>query len=234
MKFGMIYKVTNIVNGKCYIGQTLMKLEGRKRKHASKAFVTRDDSYFCRAIRKYGIENFKWEILVKDIPIKRLNLEEMAAIRDCGSFGENGYNSNRGGGGNNGYKHNEETKQKLSELKMGIHPSEETRKRLSEARKGNKNSLGRHLSEEQKKKISLALSGRIQSEEWKKKNSEAHKGKVFSREHRKNLSLARIGITHTDEWKKQHSIDMMGEKNPMYGRRRPDTSERNRQRCQAL
>lgn len=64
MKIG-IYKVTNLVNGKAYIGQAV-NIEKRWQKHQSSSFKTNKNDYnvvFHKAIRKYGIENFKFEIL---------------------------------------------------------------------------------------------------------------------------------------------------------------------------
>ena len=229
---GIIYKATNTVNGKCYIGQTGVSLEARKRKHISAA--EKRDIYFCNALRKYGKENFQWEILMQDVPRDQLNSEEMAAILAAGSFGKNGYNSNEGGGGNYGYKHSDEAKQKLSALKIGVHPSEETRRKLSEARKGNKNSLGNHHSEESKKKMSVSQRKVIHTAEWSAKIAEANKGKVFSVESRRKMSLAKKAQVHTEEQDRKHSIAMTGAGNPMFGRKRPDTAERNRQRCQSM
>lgn len=53
--FGIIYKVTNIINGKIYIGQTIQSLYKRWYRHCNSK---EDCRYFCNAIRKYGKENF--------------------------------------------------------------------------------------------------------------------------------------------------------------------------------
>lgn len=52
----IIYKATNKINGKVYIGQSHKSLEERMRRHKNDSI--RQDSYFYRAIRKYGWENF--------------------------------------------------------------------------------------------------------------------------------------------------------------------------------
>ena len=57
----IIYKATNKINGKVYIGQSHKSLEERMRRHKNDS--TRQDSYFYRAIRKYGWENFSWEVI---------------------------------------------------------------------------------------------------------------------------------------------------------------------------
>lgn len=77
----------------------------------------------------------------------------------------------------------EETKKKLSEVKIGDknhffgkHHSEETRRKLSLALSGDKHPLfGKHRSEETKRKMSLANKGKHRSSETKKKISEARK-----------------------------------------------------------
>lgn len=57
----IIYKATNKINGKVYIGQTEKDLEWRKNKH--KQDSKRIDTYFYRAINKYGWDNFEWEVI---------------------------------------------------------------------------------------------------------------------------------------------------------------------------
>lgn len=57
---GIIYKATNIVNGKCYIGQTIRKLQLRINSHF--CLTDKNDGItFHNAIKKYGKESFKWE-----------------------------------------------------------------------------------------------------------------------------------------------------------------------------
>ena len=61
---GSIYKITNSINGKVYIGQTMRKPEDRWRQHINNYMreTSRDyNSYFHNAIRKYGKEVFVFE-----------------------------------------------------------------------------------------------------------------------------------------------------------------------------
>ena len=60
--YGIIYKCTNLINGKIYIGQTIKGLKRRKALHEITADKNRG-FYFHNAIRKYGKENFKLEII---------------------------------------------------------------------------------------------------------------------------------------------------------------------------
>lgn len=91
---GIIYKITNKVNNKAYIGQTRYTLEFRWRQHQHK----KDNTYFHNAIHKYGIENFELEIL-EECDTELLNSKEMFYIAKYDSF-KNGYNLTLGGNGN--------------------------------------------------------------------------------------------------------------------------------------
>ena len=57
----VIYKVTNSINGKVYVGKTY-NFEKRKREHI---YDIEDNLPFHRALKKYGIDNFVWEIIDK-------------------------------------------------------------------------------------------------------------------------------------------------------------------------
>lgn len=59
---GLIYKVTNLCNNKLYIGMTTKHLEKRKHDH-EKCIQDNSGFIFHRALEKYGLENFKWEII---------------------------------------------------------------------------------------------------------------------------------------------------------------------------
>ena len=91
---GIIYKITNKVNGKSYIGQTRYTIEFRWKQHQHK----KDNTYFHNAIKKYGIENFSIEIL-EECNINDLNSREIFYIAKYDTF-NNGYNLTIGGDGN--------------------------------------------------------------------------------------------------------------------------------------
>jgi len=59
----IIYKATNKINGKCYIGQTVKTLARRKCDHLCRLRKGDRDHKFYLALRKYGQENFEWETL---------------------------------------------------------------------------------------------------------------------------------------------------------------------------
>ena len=102
---GNLYKITNTVSGKIYIGKTYVSIEDRWRDHIRCAFrVTKDSlSYvynhkMARAIRKYGPDNFKIELISQYEEIE-LEQKEMEYIKKYDSY-KNGYNSTLGGDGN--------------------------------------------------------------------------------------------------------------------------------------
>ena len=96
---GYIYKITNTLNNKVYIGQTHIKNPiVRWAKHFNSAFVCQYDYFLYRAMRQSGIENFIFQIIEKDIPIDKLNEREMFFIEQYQSNNSTyGYNLTCGG-----------------------------------------------------------------------------------------------------------------------------------------
>ena len=163
---GIIYGWYNTKSEKWYIGQTIDE-EGRFKRHMDYAINKKDDTYFHRALRKYGLENFVYCVLEDNILRENLNLKEIEWIEYYDSF-YNGYNLTTGGDSKRIIS--EETKRKLSESHKGQHGywngkhlSEETKIKLSESHKGligEKNPFhGKHHSEETKIKLSESHKG---------------------------------------------------------------------------
>lgn len=148
----IIYKATNTINGKCYIGQTRHSLEHRKNVHIRYA-KQGINTHFYQAIRKYGEDSFKWEILCTAQSKERLNELETFYIQKYDSI-KNGYNMVDGGDNNimdieSVKTHHDEVMQSsavrekisksLKEYRK-THPfTDEHRKKLSEKAKGNHN-----------------------------------------------------------------------------------------------
>ena len=98
MKIGYIYKATNKINGKSYIGKTI-NFKSRKAGHLQCA-KKNVSGLFYNAIRKYGQQNFEWTILFKDYcHPNKLNELEKFFIAYYETFGKNGYNLTFGGDG---------------------------------------------------------------------------------------------------------------------------------------
>ena len=109
--FGVVYKITNLINNKIYIGQTTQKINRRFLQHCEKR-----KSIISIAINKYGKDKFKLEILESCESLEELNTKEKEHIIKNNSIVPFGYNLSSGG---NNFKHNKETKLKLSKLKKG-------------------------------------------------------------------------------------------------------------------
>jgi len=77
-----IYKATNTLNGKSYIGQTKSSLNKRISEHTQDAKHGRDHCRrFCDALRKYGFENFKWTVICECESQEEANKQEMLYIQ---------------------------------------------------------------------------------------------------------------------------------------------------------
>ena len=159
-----IYKITNNINGKIYIGQTVGTVENRFGEHcrASKCNTPID-----RAINKYGRENFSVEVLDETNDLEKLNKLEIFYINKYNSTDVSvGYNICDGGEGTMGYHHRPESCIKMSESRMGIFA-------------GEKNPFyGKHHSQEQIEKWKRERKGRKLTDEWKANLSKTSPRKV--------------------------------------------------------
>ena len=86
-----IYKITNLINNKVYIGQTIRPIEDRFKRHINDAINYKLDTHLARAIRKYGFENFIIEEIDTASTQEELTLKEQQWIRYYNSV-ELGYN----------------------------------------------------------------------------------------------------------------------------------------------
>lgn len=88
-----IYKITNMLNNKAYIGQS-KDIYVRWKNHKSDAFNKLSEVYnypLYRAIRKYGIENFQFDIIER-CEYSKLNERELYYIKKFNTLSGNGYN----------------------------------------------------------------------------------------------------------------------------------------------
>lgn len=93
---GFIYKITNTINGKPYIGQTIQNVKERFYQHcATKCSKAVSNMAIHRAIKKYGKSNFTVEV-IEEIDSANLNDREKYWIKYYNSY-NNGYNSTKGG-----------------------------------------------------------------------------------------------------------------------------------------
>lgn len=94
-----IYKITNDVNGKVYIGKTLHSVEKRWKEHIKDYKKERTEKRpLYRAMNKYGIEHFHVEA-IEECSVEVLEEREVFWIKEYNSFGKDGYNATTGGDG---------------------------------------------------------------------------------------------------------------------------------------
>jgi len=120
-----IYKITNKINNKSYIGQTKRTVKSRWQRHINDAMNNILDTHFARAIRKYGVKNFSVETIDSSDSQDELNQLENYYIHKYDSL-INGYNEtdsiNRCGGNTYASKTEEELKnigEKIRRTKIG-------------------------------------------------------------------------------------------------------------------
>lgn len=99
---GFIYKITNIINGKIYIGQTIQNVKERFYQHcATKCSNEVLNMAIHKAIKKYGKSNFTLEV-IEEVDKDTLNDREKFWIEYYNSYNK-GYNSTKGG--QDGFNH---------------------------------------------------------------------------------------------------------------------------------
>ncbi len=185
-----IYKLTDLRNGKIYIGQH----NGKEKNYFTGGVLSR------RIIEKHGKEVFKREIVVEgDFNVLLLNELEKHHIRlSASNLPEIGYNLTNGGDGVTGYIFTEEDRRRISERMSG---------------EGN-HMYGVHLTGEKN-----PMYGKTHTEEAKRKISENNKGNsAWNRGVKQPLSVKHKQSETMKQLHASGKINQYGEKNPMYGK----------------
>lgn len=172
----IIYRATNRITGKIYIGKTVRQLYHAKARHRQRA-MRRDlygsDSYFYASIRKHGWSTFDWKIIDQGENDTELQALERAWIAQTGSYRDRsiGYNMTPGGDGGAGRK---------------LSPEQIAGISLRSSGKGNPGwgKFGK----------AHPAYGHIKSPEVRAAISRAHKGKKVSSETRAKLSATRVAM----------------------------------------
>lgn len=192
-----IYKYTNLINNKIYIGQTRKSLEER----AINGSNYKGSTYFYNAIKQYGWENFKGEVLEEVDSVEMANKREKFYINLYNSTNKDiGYNITSVGWNCEmaeetkniisekakerykdktknpmyGKKHSEESLEKMSLKKQGINNpmygvkmSEESKEKRAKTIKENNIYLGHEWTDEERKRVSKRM--QKQADKWRKK-----------------------------------------------------------------
>ncbi len=129
---GYIYKITNTVNGKVYIGQTIQDPQIRFKAHAYELNRgVKKNRKFQNAWNKYGEESFEFSVVL-ECDEKDLNEKEREYIQKYDSF-EHGYNATIGGNEvMERRKHRNQSKEKLRSIQYKRWESEDYRERMSD------------------------------------------------------------------------------------------------------
>lgn len=217
--YGMIYKITNLINNKVYIGQTTIGFNKRynytghsaiERVYKYHKYCKDNERYYnshlLNAIEKYGFDNFKVDKIF-DIAFSKeeLDIKEQSWILIYDSF-KNGYNRCEGGKGSKGKEHTEEWKKNHSKMMTENNPFK-----------------GKCHSDETKEYLRKINTGKVIPYETRIKMSESKKGQIpwnlgikATDEHRKKVSEATTGIKNGNS-KKYRVIDLDGNIRMMCG-----------------
>uniref|UniRef100_A0A6C0KFN7 GIY-YIG domain-containing protein n=1 Tax=viral metagenome TaxID=1070528 RepID=A0A6C0KFN7_9ZZZZ len=172
MIYGVIYRIVNTINSKEYYGQSTQPLKRWSRHKANAKHNITGPLY--SAIRMYGIDNFKFEIVCQCQTLQELNSKEEELIKLHNSCCPNGYNIMKGG---DNREHSEETRDKIRKTLSGRKcgpPSLERKKNISASL------IGHKVSDETKNKLRQASLN--MSDETKDKMRQAKLGKKQSHE----------------------------------------------------
>lgn len=142
-----LYKITNTITNKSYIGWTGKTVEGRWNTHKADALKNKDNRKFYNSIRKHGVDCWTVETLCEVDTIAEAKLKEIELIELFDSYNY-GYNSTKGGDGNNGIIMSAESNHKRSialkgkpknydRTKKRLH-SKETKQKMSNSHIGKK------------------------------------------------------------------------------------------------
>lgn len=231
----IIYLVTNLVNQMKYVGQTTQTLKKRKAAHLNLSYRG-STYYFHRSIKKYGKQNFSWEIIYKASSFEELNEKEMEYIKKYNTFSKFGYNLTEGGRGTTGWKHSDDTKEKIRKFAISsnacknlidYNQNEENKKRLSDELKGKTYEMrfGDEKAKQMikdKQRLYNDKYGLQKSSEIRKKISKNSKSRLqvvrtkMSKSHKKNLDINGKRIDITDQGREKMKNHMIGDKNPCY------------------
>jgi group I intron endonuclease len=199
-----VYLLRNKINNKIYIGQTWNSFKDRY----ENGHGYRGNEHLYSAIKKYGKDNFVYEVLTFCGTQETADYWEIEFIKKYNSIDRVvGYNLRDGG--NSGGKLSKETRIKLSIINTGKILSEDTKKKIGVSQIGNKHSLGIKMSDKNKAAMSAIHKGKPKSETQKQKMREAAIGRVHSEDTKKkmrkpksdeakvNISKSKIGKTYS-------------------------------------
>jgi group I intron endonuclease len=211
-RYNYSYITTNLLNGKQYVGD-------HSTDNLNDGYLG-SGTYLQKAIRKYGKENFKREILEQFNTKQEAFEAQEKWINEYNTLSPKGYNLSPTGGigvtncfspkslqkmseSRKGKRHSKETKEKMSISQTGRTFSPKSLQKMSESRKGKSPwNKGIPRTDETKRKISQTEKGKKMSEESKKKISKAMSG----------INNPMWGIEKSEETKEKIRTTLLGRK----------------------
>ena len=188
-----IYKIENLINNKIYVGKSEVSVENRLYEH-KKGY--KSNQHLQRAIEKYKIDNFSFELL------EECNKEDCCSrerywIEKFNCIFPNGYNYTSGGENSSGFTYSEISKNKMSNSAKDRCNSDIEHKRLSQI------ASNREWTAEEKLKVSNTLKERFKDK----------------------TKVPMYGKKHSKETKEKMSKNRKGEKHPMYGKKLSESAK---------
>jgi len=194
-----LYRITNLLSDKVYIGQTVNS--GRRWSDHKWLSRRKPEQYIHNAMNKYGIENFLFEVIAEcKLPDDANESEKQLIVQYDSRNPEKGYNLAPGGetAWNTGLPtkqqpmygkhHSENSRKKISESNIGkLNPhSEEWKEKVSNAL------FGHEVSDKTKEKIKNKQINKCKSEITKKKMSDSHKKLVGEKHPKAKLTKEQV------------------------------------------
>ena len=196
-----IYKITNLINNKIYVGKTKFNVSKRFDQHIKGSKNTKSRHYICRTINKYGKQNFIIEEIEHcDSPLE-LNEREKYWIKTLNSMSPNGYNLSPGGDGPISFRSSLKGKklsfEHINHIVEGMrNMSPEQKEKMKTSGAGNKN----------------PFYGKKHLEESKQKNREKHLKKNLSVTTIEKMSSAKKGKTYEEIFGEEKGKEMKQKK----------------------
>lgn len=199
-----VYKITNILDSKVYVGSSFNVYKRWDRHRSSLRKGTHSNAHLQASVNLVGLDSFIFEIIEETPKDKKFILQKEQYWLDFYQSykKDKGYNILPVAGNNSGFKHSEATKEIIRKAR-----------------------LGKHLSEESKQKVRDFLKGHEVSSETRLRISEANKGKEawntgletgpLSEEHKQAIGKGnigkRIGMKASEETRKKLSESHLGQ-----------------------
>lgn len=225
-----VYRLTNTVTGKHYIGICASKVQRRWRRHVNSANANKARNRNCPAlhgaIRKYGEQVFTVETLYEAVSWLEAQKVERGLIAQYGTMAPNGYNLTCGGEGVLGRKVTDEQRKAMGDRSRGRKHSPESKARMSASLKqrewrpeekrrlaemGRKRAHDPALAEERKRLARLPSRVAAANRNIEKAVA-SNRGRKASVETKQKMSAWQIGKQHSDETKARIGAANKGKK----------------------